>query len=113
MVFDSDSWDSTISFAPGIPVTLGRTLELTFAAEVNPASPIGRTYNLFDSTGVTPTGAIAVSSPYVWNLSHVYTTGDVTLTAVPEPASAWLLIIGAAVGISSRTRIAARVSLTR
>lgn len=32
MVFEADAWNSTISFAPGIPVTLGGTLELTFAA---------------------------------------------------------------------------------
>ena len=38
MVFEADAWDSTISFAPGIPVTLGGTLELAFAADVNLAS---------------------------------------------------------------------------
>ena len=86
MVFEADAWDSTISFAPGIPVTLGGTLELTFAADVNLASQVGRTFDLFDWTGVTPTGAFAISSPYAWDLSNLYTTGEVTLTAVPEPA---------------------------
>jgi uncharacterized protein YjbI with pentapeptide repeats len=85
MVFEADAWDSTISFAPGIPVMLGGTLELSFAADVNPASQIGRTFDLFDWTGVNPTGTFAVSSPYSWDLSNLYTTGDVTLTAVPEP----------------------------
>ena len=85
MVFEADAWDSTISFAPGIPVTLGGTLELTFAADVNLASQIGRTFDLFNWTGVTPTGAFAISSPYAWDLSNLYTTGEVTLTAVPEP----------------------------
>jgi hypothetical protein len=39
MVFEADAWDSTISFAPGIPVTLGGTLELSFAgpASIPPA----------------------------------------------------------------------------
>ena len=83
MVFEADAWDSTISFAPGIPVTLGGTLELTFAADVNPASQLGRAFDLFDWTGVTPTGAFAVSSPYRWNLSNLYTTGQVTLASVP------------------------------
>ena len=32
---------------------------------------------------MTPTGAFTVSSPYTWNLSNLYTTGEVTLTAVP------------------------------
>ena len=87
MVFEADAWDSTISFAPGIPVTLGGTLELTFAADVNLASQVGRTFDLFDWTGVNPTGAFAVSSPYAWDLSNLYTTGEVTLTAVPEPGT--------------------------
>jgi uncharacterized protein YjbI with pentapeptide repeats len=92
MVFEADAWDSTISFAPSIPVALGGTLELTFAADVNLASQVGRTFDLFDWTGVTPTGAFAVSSPYAWDLSQLYTTGEVTLTAVPEPASIALAV---------------------
>jgi hypothetical protein len=91
MVFEADAWDSTISFAPNIPVTLGGTLELTFAADVNLASQISRTFDLFDWTGVTPTGFFAVSSPYAWDLSNLYTTGEVTLTAVPEPYALFLL----------------------
>jgi uncharacterized protein YjbI with pentapeptide repeats len=91
MVLDADAWDSTISFAPGIPVTLGGTLELTFADDVNLASQLGRTFDLFDWTGVTPVGAFAVDSSYRWDLSHLYTTGEVTLAAVPEPAGVALL----------------------
>jgi uncharacterized protein YjbI with pentapeptide repeats len=87
MVFEADAWDSTISFAPGIPVTLGGTLELKFAADVDIASQIGRTFDLFDWTGVTPTGTFAIDSPYAWDLSNLYTTGEATLTAVPEPTS--------------------------
>ena len=81
LVFDADPWDSTISFAPGIPVARGGTLDLTFAPDVDLASQIGRTIDLFDWTGVTPTGAFTVSSPYTWNLSKLYTTGEVTLTS--------------------------------
>jgi hypothetical protein len=84
LVFDADPWDSTISFAPSIPVALGGTLELTFAPGVNVAAQSGRTIDLFDWTGVTPTGAFMVSSPYTWNLTNLYTTGEVTLTAVPS-----------------------------
>ena len=80
--FDADPWDSLISFAPGIPVARGGTLELTFAPNVNLTSQLGRTIDLFDWTGVTPTGAVTVSSPYTWNLSKLYTTGEVTLTAL-------------------------------
>jgi hypothetical protein len=84
--FEGDAWDSTISFAPGIAVALSGMLELTFAPDVNLATQIGRTINLFNWTGVAPTGVIAVSSPYTWNLSNLYTTGDVVLTGVPPLA---------------------------
>ena len=84
LTFDTDPWSSTISFAPGIPVTRGGTLELAFAPDVNLASQIGRTINLFDWTGVMPTSAFTVSSPYTWDLTNLYTTGEVTLAAVPS-----------------------------
>ena len=83
LVFDADPWDSTISFAPGIPVTLGGTLDLTFAPGVDVATQTGRTIDLFDWTGVSPTGAFTVESPYTWNLTNLYTTGEVTLLAAP------------------------------
>ncbi len=102
MVFEADDWDSTISFAPGIPVTLGGTLELTFADDVNLAIQVGRTFDLFDWTGVHPTGAFAIASPYAWDLSNLYTTGEVTLTAVPEPRSFALVVAGALVPIFYR-----------
>jgi hypothetical protein len=72
-----------ICFAPGMPVACGGTLELTFAADVDPVAQLGRAIDLFDWTGVTPSGAFSVASPYVWNLSNLYTTGEVTLTVLP------------------------------
>ena len=81
MLFEADAWDSTISFASGIPVSLGGSLELGFSADVNLLSQIGRTFNVFDWTGVSPTGALAVSSPYVWDLSNLYSTGQITFLA--------------------------------
>jgi hypothetical protein len=95
MVFEADAWDSTISFAPGIPVTLGGTLDLTFAADVNLASQVGRKFDLFDWTGVAPTGAFSISSPYHWDASNLYTTGQVTLISIPEPTSMALATAGA------------------
>jgi uncharacterized protein YjbI with pentapeptide repeats len=103
-VFEADAWDSTISFAPDIPVTLGGTLELTFASDVNPASQIGRTFDLFDWSGVNPTGEFAVTSSYAWDLSNLYTTGEVTLTAIPEPG-ALLLLSFALTGIVATFRV--------
>ena len=85
--FDADHWDSTISFAPGLPVTLGGSLELAFATGVNPAGQVGRTMNLFDWTGVTPTGSFNVDSYYSWDLSRLYTSGEVTLSRVVPDAN--------------------------
>jgi uncharacterized protein YjbI with pentapeptide repeats len=82
LVIEADEWDSTISFAPDIPVALGGNLELTFAGDVDLASQVGRSLDLFDWTGVTASGLFNIASPHIWDLSQLYTTGDVTLAAV-------------------------------
>jgi uncharacterized protein YjbI with pentapeptide repeats len=79
LVFESDAWDSLISFEPGIPVTLGGTLELGFASGVDVQSQAGRTIRLFDWSGVTPTGIFNVESAHLWDLSRLYSAGEVTL----------------------------------
>ncbi|MGE3240169.1 MAG: pentapeptide repeat-containing protein [Pirellulales bacterium] len=84
IVFDADAWDSTISFTPGISVTRAGTLALDFAPEVNVAAQIGRTLRLFNWSGVAPTGTFNIASPYAWNLSKLYTTGEATLLAVSK-----------------------------
>ena len=56
VVFEDDQWGSTITFEPGIPVTLDGTLELLFDDDANPMSLVGTTYQLFDWTGVSPEG---------------------------------------------------------
>jgi hypothetical protein len=83
LVFESDEWNSLITFQPGIPVTLGGTLELTLADGVDATKQVGRSFRIFDWTGAAPTGAFSVSSPYTWDLSKLYITGDVTLVATP------------------------------
>jgi uncharacterized protein YjbI with pentapeptide repeats len=96
MQFEADAWDSTISFAAAIPVDVGGTLDLRFVHGANLASQIGRTFRLFNWSGVSPTGAFQVVSPYVWNLSKLYTTGEVTLAGVPEPSA---IILAAMAGM--------------
>jgi hypothetical protein len=86
--------------------SLDGTLELRFTADVNLASQLGRTFDLFDWTGVNPTGSFAVFSPYTWNLSNLYTTGEVTLTAISEPAAIVLLLSIAGPIIPVRRRAA-------
>jgi hypothetical protein len=102
IVLDEDGWDSTISFEEGIPVALGGTLELTFAPGVDPRGQIGRTFRLFDWSGVSPVGAFSVARPHEWDLASLYTTGEVTL--VPEPVTLALLALGALGVLRGRRR---------
>ncbi len=98
VVFEDDQWGSTITFEPGIPVTLDGTLELLFDDDANPMSLVGTTYQLFDWTGVEPAGQfeyILTQNGLLWNTGRLYTTGEVTLIgAVPEPSSVVLLVAG-------------------
>jgi hypothetical protein len=81
LILEADAWNSTISFAPGIPVTLGGTLHVTFADGVSLSQQIGRAFDLFDWTGVNPTGTFDVQSPHEWDLSKLYSSGEVTFLA--------------------------------
>ena len=78
----------------GSPVTLGGTLELDYVGAYDPASLLGDSFQVFDWTGVSPTGAFAnissnLPAGYSWDTSQLYSTGDVTL--IPEPSSLALL----------------------
>jgi hypothetical protein len=68
-------------------VNLGGALELTFSTHVDPRFQVGRTTQVFDWTGVSPVGRFAIRSPYVWDVTNLYATGEVTLIAVPEPST--------------------------
>ena len=72
VVFEDDQWGSTISFEPGIPVTLNGTLELLFDDDAHPTSLVGTSYQLFDWTGVEPTGQfdlILTQNGLLWKLA--------------------------------------------
>jgi uncharacterized protein YjbI with pentapeptide repeats len=101
LVFEADHWNSLILFEQGIPVRLDGTLELTFARDVDVAAQVGRTLSIFNWT-VDPNGAFDVTSPYRWDLSRLYTTGEVRLIGVPEPNT--LAMVGfAALVLTFRT----------
>jgi hypothetical protein len=91
--FEADAWNSLITFEPGINVELGGALELTFHDDVDVATQAGRTLRIFDWTGVSPSGRFQIRSPYVWDTTNLYTTGEVTFIAVPEPSAAAALLI--------------------
>jgi hypothetical protein len=104
MIFESDAWDSLISFQPDIPVELGGTLQLTFADDVNAAAQIGRTMHIFDWRGVTPNGHFPSVSPYAWDANNLYTTGEITLLGVPEPDGVVLALVAFARAIRQKVR---------
>lgn len=102
LLFEEDAWDSLISFEAGISVALGGTLKLNFASGVDLRTQIGRTIRVFNWTGVSPAGQFQVESPYSWDLSRLYTTGEVTL--VPEPSAMVLTIFGVLCSLSAVRR---------
>ena len=98
-VFEDDQWGSTITFEPGISVTLAGTLMLEIDDEVSWLSLVGTTYQLFDWTGVTPAGAFDTIDPQPgtsWDTSRLYTTGEVTLVGVPETSTLLLACVALA-----------------
>jgi hypothetical protein len=84
----------------GVSVFLAGELFLTAAPGVNESTVVGRTYKLFDWTNAEPTGQfnIVADAGCTWDVSQLYTTGQVTLLSVvpvPEPSTIVLLGIGA------------------
>jgi uncharacterized protein YjbI with pentapeptide repeats len=105
ILLDANTWNSTISFGQFATADLEGKLALDFTDGVDVSSQIGRTFDLFDWTNVTTTGQFEVDSPYVWDLSQLYTTGDVTLISVPEPSAYILGVIGIVTLIGRRRRL--------
>ena len=99
LVFDDGkTWQSTMSFDPGISVALGGKLLLDIDAQ-DPESLVGVTFQLFDWNGVSPTGHFSIVSDAVWDTDHLYDAGTITLLAVPEPAA--LALVGFALALGA------------
>jgi uncharacterized protein YjbI with pentapeptide repeats len=105
LLIGDNLWDSVISFQPGIPVGISGTLDLEFADGVDVGGQVGRKIHLFDWSGVSPAGTFTIGGPYTWDASQLYTSGDVTLTAVSEPASFVLILAGLLPVIAMRQSI--------
>jgi uncharacterized protein YjbI with pentapeptide repeats len=104
VLFDHAPWGSTISFEPGISVDLsGGELWLKFEAGVDPSTEVGRTFRLFDWTGINlQTQFRDTSSVYEWDFSELYVDGTVTLLSVPEPGMAVAWVTGLIISFRRR-----------
>jgi hypothetical protein len=94
---DYAAWGPTVSLA-GISADLDGTLLLSFTDDADVESLLGTTIDLFDwNGGLVPGDEFAqVDWPigFEWDLTDPYLSGNVTLTAVPEPATLTLLVVG-------------------
>ena len=79
LLIEASAWNSVISFQHGIPVALGGTLDLEFTSDTDVGAQVGRKIHLFDWSGVSPSGTFTIGGPYTWDVSQLYTAGDVTL----------------------------------
>jgi len=112
MVFEDDLWGSTISFEPGVAVSLGGSLELLFADDISPTALIGKTFDLFDWHGAVVSGRfdrVVTEADATWDLSNLYSTGEVRLVSVvPEPSALVLLGIGICVALAGARQLKRR-----
>ena len=95
IVFEDEEWGSTISFDPDADVELNGTLQLLFEDSVDTTALKGTTYQLFDWSGIDFTGSfneITTQLGMEWDISDLYTTGEVTF--IPEPCSLLFLSLG-------------------
>jgi uncharacterized protein YjbI with pentapeptide repeats len=104
----SPDWTSPIGFAAGLTPSLSGTLDLELAPGVDPAELIGDSFQLFEWNTPLPAGdeflSITTDPRLNWDLSELYTTGIVSVSAVPEPASATVLGVATAALLARRRR---------
>jgi hypothetical protein len=102
------NWTSPVGFAPGVTPLLNGTLDLELATGVDPATLAGDSFQLFNWNGLLPSGdqfaAINTDPRLNWDLSNLYTTGAVSVSAVPEPTTVGLLSVGAMTLLVRRRR---------
>jgi uncharacterized protein YjbI with pentapeptide repeats len=77
--FDDQPWHSTISFAPDVSLQYRGALDLRFVEGIDVIAQVGRTFQLFDWTNAPLAKGFNLASPYTWDFTQLYTTGEVTL----------------------------------
>jgi hypothetical protein len=94
------NWGSKINFASGFTPSLAGTLDLEFAPAVDPLSLVGQSFQLFVwNAPLDPANRftnILTDPRATFDLSGLYTTGTITLTAAPEPGTFVPLVLGLA-----------------
>ena len=100
---EDEEWGSTIEFEEGIDVCFDGTLEVELRDGFMPAP--GDVWRLFDFDGVVPTGkfhsfVLPDVTGCTWDTSRLMNDGVLSITAVPEPSSAMLLLIGTLASVS-------------
>jgi uncharacterized protein YjbI with pentapeptide repeats len=94
LLLDGNDWTSTIKFNALGQVTLAGELKLSFEEFALPAAAVGKSFDLFDWPLLGPMGEFNITTDpsQVWDLSSLYTTGEVRLVAVlPEPSSSLMI----------------------
>lgn len=104
-----EEWGSTIKLQNGFVPDLGGTLRLHILPFWRGIEYMaGTTFDLFDWNGMLPEGEtfdeVVWEAGYQWDISQLYTTGEVTLLAIPEPCSLMLLLWGGAVCLVYRRK---------
>lgn len=84
IILEDENWGSTICFEPGEDVILQGYLELTFAEGVDLESLVGVAFDLFDWENRNISGQFHIVSGLDWDISSLYTTGEVSLLST-EP----------------------------
>ena len=108
IVSDPD-WRSTIHFADDVILDFRGTLMLSVDPNANARDLVGVTFQIFDFDGRLVRerfDQIHFDKGTDWDTSNLYTTGEVTLTEVPEPSTLLLTMLGliGLVSIGRRTR---------
>jgi len=98
-VFEDAQWGSTMNLAAGVVPDLGGTLLLSVDSDAKLHDLIGVTFLLFDWNGQLPVGEqfdqIITGPGQSWDVSRLYTTGEVRFLGVPEPSGRELLLFAA------------------
>ncbi len=95
-IFEDDTWGSKITLSENLPVILDGSITLAFAPGTDIKSLVGTTFDIFDWNGQLSINDAfnEIISDYIWNTDNLYSTGEVTLVAVPEPAAVLFLLAG-------------------